>query len=96
MRQKDDKKFAELLNRLCTGAHTKKDIKSLNLTKILNKDLASDTTIPHFFPTKEQVKLHNAQIINNTKFTIDSKALDILPSSISKILQNNIHIAISK
>ena len=96
MRQKDDKKFAELLNRLRTGAHTKKDIKSLNLTKILNKDLASDTTIPHFFPTKEQVKLHNAQIINNTKFTIDSKALDILPSSISKILQNNIHIAISK
>ena len=96
MRQKDDKKFAELLNRLHTGAHTRKDIKSLNLTKILNKDLASDTTIPHFFPTKEQVKLHNAQIINNTKFTIDSKALDILPSSISKILQNNIHIAISK
>ena len=96
MRQKDDKKFPELLNRLRTGAHTKKDIKSLNLTKIINKDLASDTTIPHFFPTKEQVKLHNAQIINNTKFTIDSKALDILPSSISKILQNNIHIAISK
>ena len=48
MRQKDDKKFAELLNRLRTGAHPKKDIKSLNLTKILNKDLASDTTIPHF------------------------------------------------
>ena len=96
MRQKDEKNFAELLNHLRTGAHTKKDIKSLNLTKIINKDLASDTTIPHFFPTKEQVKLHNAQIINNTKFTIDSKALDILPSSISKILQNNIHIAISK
>ena len=48
MRQKDDKKFAELLNHLHTGAHTKKDIESLNLTKILNKDLANDTTIPHF------------------------------------------------
>ena len=70
MRQKHDKKFAELLNRLCTGAHTKKDIKSLNLTKILNKDLASDTTIPHFFPTKEQVKLHNAQIINNVNLQL--------------------------
>ena len=96
MRQKDDKKFAQLLNRLRTGAHTKRDVKCLTDTKIHNVHLANDTTIPHFFPTKEQVQLHNKQTINNTKFTIESKALDIVPSSISKILQNNIHIAISK
>lgn len=96
MRQKDDKNFAQLLNRLRTGAHTKKDIQFLKDTKIHNRHLANNTTIPHFFPTKEQVKLYNSQIINNTNFTIESKSLDILPSSISKILENNIHIAISK
>ena len=50
----------------------------------------------HIFPTKEQVHLHNKQIINNSHFTIESKALDVVPKTISKILQNNIHIAISK
>ena len=34
MRQKDDKKFAQLLNRLRIGAHTKNDIKILKSTKL--------------------------------------------------------------
>ena len=51
---------------------------------------------PHFFPTKKQVHLHNKQIINISHFTIESKALDVVHETISKILQNNIHIAISK
>ena len=34
MRQKDDKKFAQLLNRLRIGAHTKNDIKYLRVQKL--------------------------------------------------------------
>ena len=86
MRQKDDKKFAQLLNRLRTGSHTKWDITYLINTKTQNAQLKNDTTIPHFFPTKEQVHLHNKQIINNSHFTIESKALDVVPETISKII----------
>ena len=39
MRQKDDKKFAQLLNRLRTGNHTKNDIRTLEHTKMSNKHL---------------------------------------------------------
>ena len=39
MRQKDDKTFAELLNRLRTGHQTQEDIKLLKNTKITNKHL---------------------------------------------------------
>ena len=76
MRQKNDKKFAQLLNRLRTGSHTKWDITYLTNTKIHNPNLKTDTTIPHFFPTKEQVNLYNKEIINNTNFTIKSEAME--------------------
>ena len=46
MRQKHDKKFAQLLNRLRIGAYTKNDIKILKSTKTKNKH-----SIPHFYPT---------------------------------------------
>ena len=59
MRQKDDKTFAELLNRLCTGHQTQEDIKLLKNTKIRNKHLKNKNSIPHFYPTLEQVSLHN-------------------------------------
>ena len=39
MRQKDDKKLAQLLNRLRTGNHTKNDIRTLKHTKMSNKHL---------------------------------------------------------
>ena len=48
MRQKDDKKFAQLLIRLRTGSHTKWDITYLINTKTQNAQLKNDTTIPHF------------------------------------------------
>ena len=59
MRQKDDKTFAELLNRLRTGHQTQEDIKLLKNTKITNKYLKNKNSIPHFYPTLEQVSLHN-------------------------------------
>ena len=97
MRQKDDKQFAQLLNRLCIGTHTKNDIKLLKKTKTTNKHLKNKKSIPHFFPTLEQVHLYNEQITKNTnQFSIKSQCNDILPASISVLLQTNIHNAISK
>ena len=62
MRQKDDKKFAQLLNRLRIGAHTKNDIKILKSTKTKNKHLKNKNSIPHFYPTLQQVHLHNEKV----------------------------------
>ena len=59
MRQKDDKQFTQLLNRLQIGTHTKNDIKLLKKTKTTNKHLKDKISIPHFYPTLEQVRLHN-------------------------------------
>ena len=54
-------------------------------------------SIPHFYPTLQQVNLHNNNIAQQeTNFTIQSKCTDILPASISTILETNINIAISK
>ena len=97
MRQKDDKHFAQLLNRLRTGNHTKNDIKKLKHTKVSNKYLQNKKTIPHFYPTLYQVNTYNNNIKHNqSNFTIKSTCTDILPGSISKILETNIAAAISK
>ena len=97
MRQKDDKKFAQLLNRLRIGAHTKNDIKILKSTKTKNKHLKNKNSIPHFYPTLQQVHLHNEKVTKNpNNFCIKSICSDILPASISKILETNINAAISK
>ena len=97
MRQKDDKQFAQLLNRLRIGTHTKKnDIKLLKKTKTTNKHLKDKISIPHFYPTLEQVCLHSEQVTCNKKqFSITSKCTDILPASISQLLETNINSAIS-
>ena len=97
MHQKDDKQFAQLLNRLHIGTHTKNDIKLLKKTKTTNKHLKNKKSIPHFFPTLEQVHLYNEQITKNTnQFSIKSQCNDILPASISVLLQTNIQNEISK
>ena len=59
MRQRNDKWFAELLNRLRVGNHTRNDIEVLKKTKERNQNLLLDTSVPRFYPTKEQVQVHN-------------------------------------
>ena len=86
-----------MLNRLRIGTHTKNDIRLLKKTKTTNKHLKNKKCIPHFYPTLEQVRLHNEKITkNNNQFSITSKCTDILPASISQLLETNIHAAISK
>ena len=75
----------------------KKDITLLKKTKTTNKHLKNKESIPHFYPTLEQVRLHNEQINHSKeKFSIISKCTDILPASISQLLETNINTAISK
>ena len=62
IRQKEDKKFAQLLNRLRTGNQSQNDITTLKRTKIQNKHLRDKMSIPHFYPTIKQVNLHNKEI----------------------------------
>ena len=68
MRQKDDREFAELLNRLREGKHTQHDIEILK-GRIL-KDKPTECNYPmnmtHLFSTNKAVDSHNVKIFNNS------------------------------
>ena len=75
----------------------KNDIKILKSTKTKNKHLKNKNSIPHFYPTLQQVHLHNEKVAKNpNNFCIKSRCTYSLPASISKILETNINAAISK
>lgn len=57
MRQKDDKSFAELLNRLIEGNHTDQDIEDLKKTVTCEKPEYKG--IPRLFTTRKEVQLFN-------------------------------------
>lgn len=60
MRQKDDKTFAELLNRLREGNQTEQDISLLcHCVKAETPDIAN---IPHLFTTRNEVQSYNNKI----------------------------------
>ena len=69
MRQKDDKKYAELLNHLREGNHTKNDITSLKarLIKNLSKNEACATDITGMFITNASVNGHNDNIFEKSR-----------------------------
>ncbi|XP_078383037.1 uncharacterized protein LOC144665645 [Oculina patagonica] len=70
MRQKDDKEFAELLNRLREGKHTEQDVEVLKrrILKVKPTD-SSDypVNVTHLFSTNKAVDNHNIEIFNNSK-----------------------------
>ena len=57
MRQKEDKQFAELLNRLREGRHSQNDIEQLK-TRILQSN-HYNSNITHLFTTNISVDNHN-------------------------------------
>lgn len=59
MRQKDDKSFAELLNRLRQGMQNPQDIAKLK-SRLLPLDLIA-ASLPHLYTINEQVHKHNLQ-----------------------------------
>ncbi|XP_071810917.1 uncharacterized protein [Apostichopus japonicus] len=58
MRQKDDKQFAELLNRLRKGIHTKADIDILQKRKV-NQQEVINPSVPRLFPSNKLVNAYN-------------------------------------
>jgi hypothetical protein len=71
MRQKDDFQYAQLLNRLHIGEHTKEDIDTLQTRVIAPCYMDKDYPLkePHIFLTNELVVTHNELI-----FTLSPEA----------------------
>ena len=64
MRQKEDKLFAELLNRLRCGIHTDIDIEELKKCSLKQNDPGYDMYQPHIFLSNAKVDDHNTQIFS--------------------------------
>lgn len=92
MRQKDDKHFAELLNRLREGKHTKDDI--ITLTQRCLHNMISEVNnmypknITHLFTTNASVNTHNNSIhISSNSNKAQIEAIDIVIGDISDDLK---------
>ena len=92
MRQKDDKVFAETLNRIRTDSHTEKDIE-LILTRSTTEENANLSDILHLFATNDAVNDYNRQCykkINSEKVIVectDSILGTFTPSGRKKLLK---------
>ena len=74
-RQKNDLQFAELLNRLRIGGHTREDIDTLKTRKIEEDSEAYPHEVTHIFPKNEGVDRHNKKMLKNldvTKITVNA------------------------
>lgn len=92
MRQNDDLRFAQLLNRLREGNQILDDIELLK-ERVIACDNESTVKLPHLFIKKKQVALYNGQVFNESdpsKKTIveaiDSISGGMLPQMKIKIL----------
>ena len=90
MRQKEDKAFAELLNRLREGNHSEMDLKVLK-SRIL-KEKRNDGNYPmtttHILPTNEAVNFHNDySFCNSKRDKVQVKAIDIIVGDMCKELK---------
>lgn len=90
MRQRDDVKFAEILNRLREGNQDEEDIKTLK-GQILQNESNITRILPHLFTRRCDVQQYNKEIfshINDSNKTIveafDSVSGDLLMNSIIK------------
>ena len=90
MRQRDDKKFAELLNRLREGNHTQNDIDMLKerilRIKLGNKNYPINTT--HLFSTNALVNYHNNSLYQASHTEkAEIKCIDIIVGDMSDDLK---------
>ena len=91
MRQKDDKAFAELLNRLREGKHSDNDIAVLKqrLTTVSPGNANYPMNITHLFSTNASVDAHNNALYTLSKTNkAQIKAVDIIIGDISDELKN--------
>lgn len=90
MRQKDDKQFAELLNRMREGKHSEQDIAILK-QRLLNIRLTEENypmNKTHLFTTNESIDAHNNALYNLSKTDkAKIKAVDIIVGDLSDDLK---------
>ena len=93
MRQKDDKEFAELVNRLREGKNSKDNIALLK-QRFLNVRLEEDNysfNITHLFTTNAPVHAHNNVLYTFSKNDMgEVKAVDIIVGDVSDDLRKQI------
>ena len=91
MRQRDSKVFAEILNRLREGKHTKDDILKLKERLIKENSIQDPMDVPHLFIQNQKVnefneRVHNAATGENFSF----KAIDSVIGANSAQLRDKI------
>ena len=68
MRQKNDQQFAQLLNRLRVGCHTKQDVDLLQQKVVTVNDVRYNALAQHFFRYRADVKSHNDTVFQKVHF----------------------------
>lgn len=97
MRQKDDKHFAELLNRLREGNHSQADIDELKKRCITNISSNQYNHVTHLFITNALVNSHNDAIFQmSTGQKAEVPAIDIVVGDISEDLKEKTRQRIPK
>ena len=97
MWQKDDRQFAELLNRFRIGQHTSADLNLLATHSITAEEAKSLNHVPHFFPTRQKVDQYNENVLqNSTCQKVIITAIDIPPSGSSPKFKQQLQAALDK
>ena len=91
MWQKEDKKFAQLLNHLYLGELTAADINLLKTCIITQDQSLVMSDVPHFFPTQDSTTAYNETMLKqSSQLTIIVEAMDSPPTDITQKMQKAI------
>ncbi|KAJ8025627.1 ATP-dependent DNA helicase PIF1 [Holothuria leucospilota] len=89
MRQKDDQKFAQLLNRLREGKQTQEDLNLLKTREVPPESIPSHAT--HLFQTNAKVNAHNEKMFSLLDITkVEVPSLDIVTGDVSSTVKEKI------
>lgn len=88
MRQREDRMFAEMLNRLRTATHTEEDICTLKSRIISPLSEIYPNDALHIFATRNDIDHHNAQMLSKqTEEKIEISSINKIPNVVKKIIQ---------
>jgi endonuclease/exonuclease/phosphatase (EEP) superfamily protein YafD len=93
MRQREDKDFAEILNRIREGEHTEDDFEVLKerILKLCSEHPDYPITSTHLFSTNMAVDQHNHEIFHkSTNEKVEVKAIDIVLGDLSDDLKERV------
>ncbi|KAJ8025727.1 ATP-dependent DNA helicase PIF1 [Holothuria leucospilota] len=86
MRQKDDQRFAEMLNRLREGKQTEEDLMCLKTREVPPESIPSHAT--HLFQTNAKVNAHNEKMFSLLDITkVEVPSNDIITGDVSNTIK---------